>query len=143
MIRRVMPTSPPAAGTTRSKAKPKAATPAKTLGLTAAEVERAMLAKVATSALDPKQAAKLRLKPYTAAECKALRIWDSRQAVYKRALARHAPERWQWLLREAGAVDRISKGRVRAGQESPDAWLQLERLLLAVADKGALRLLAA
>ena len=76
-------------------------------------------------------------------ECKALRIWDSRQAVYKRALARHAPERWQWLLREAGAVDRISKGRVRAGQESPDAWLQLERLLLAVADKGALRLLAA
>lgn len=76
-------------------------------------------------------------------ECKALRIWDSRQATYKRALARHAPERWQWLLREAGAVDRISKGRVRAGQESPDAWLQLERLLLAVADKGALRLLAA
>ncbi|MCC7097923.1 MAG: DNA polymerase III subunit delta [Thermomonas sp.] len=76
-------------------------------------------------------------------ECKALRIWDSRQAVYKRALSRHTPERWQWLLREAGAVDRISKGRVRVGQESHDGWLQLERLLLAVADKGALRLLAA
>ena len=78
-----------------------------------------------------------------AAECKTLRIWDSRQAVYKRALARHPPERWQRLLREAGAVDRIAKGRVRAGQESHDAWLQLERLLRAIADKGALRLLAA
>ena len=48
----------------------------------------------------------------------------------------------QRLLVEAGGVDRISKGRVRPGRESADAWLQLERLLLAVADKGALRLLA-
>ena len=39
-------------------------------------------------------------------------------------------------------MDRISKGRGRVGEESTDAWLQLERLLLAVADKGALRLLA-
>ena len=77
-----------------------------------------------------------------AAECKAQRIWDAKQAVYKRALARHAPERWQQLLMEAGRVDRISKGRVRAGAETGDAWQQLERLLLAVADKGALRLLA-
>ena len=43
---------------------------------------------------------------------------------------------------EAGRVDRIAKGRVRIGEESPDAWLQLERLLLAMADKGAARLLA-
>lgn len=77
-----------------------------------------------------------------AAACKALRIWDSKQAVYKRALARHSPERWQRLLVEAGGVDRVSKGRVRLGKESSDAWQQLERLLLAVADKGALCLLA-
>lgn len=77
-----------------------------------------------------------------AAECKTLRIWDSKQAVYKRALARHAPERWERLLVEAGRVDRIAKGRVRPGKESFDAWLQLERLLLAVAEKSALRLLA-
>lgn len=77
-----------------------------------------------------------------AAECKALRIWDSKQAVYKRALARHAPERWQRCVVEAGRVDRIAKGRVRLGEEPADAWLQLERLLLAVADKGAIRLLA-
>jgi DNA polymerase-3 subunit delta len=77
-----------------------------------------------------------------AAECKAQRIWPAKEAVYRRAVARHAPERWQRLLVEAGGVDRISKGRVRPGRESADAWLQLERLLLAVADKGALRLLA-
>lgn len=77
-----------------------------------------------------------------AAECKAQRIWDSKQAVYKRALARHSPERWQRFLADAGSVDRISKGRVRFGQETTDAWQQLERLLLAVADQGAVRLLA-
>lgn len=76
-----------------------------------------------------------------AAECKALRVWDSKQAVYKRALGKHPPERWQRFLVEAGRVDRIAKGRVRIGEESPDAWLQLERLLLAMADKGAARLL--
>ena len=77
-----------------------------------------------------------------AAECKAQRIWPATEAVYKRALGRHPPERWQRFLAEAGRVDRISKGRGRIGEESTDAWLQLERLLLAVADKGALRLLA-
>lgn len=76
------------------------------------------------------------------AECKALRIWDSKQAVYKRALGKHPPERWQRFLAEAGRVDRIAKGRVRIGEESSDAWLQLERLLLAMADKDATRLLA-
>ena len=77
-----------------------------------------------------------------AAECKAQRIWDSKQAVYKRALGRHPPDRWQQFLIEAVRVDRVSKGRVRWGEESADAWQQLERLLLAVADKGAARLLA-
>lgn len=77
-----------------------------------------------------------------AAECKALRVWDAKQAVYKRALGRHPPERWQRWVVEAGRVDRIAKGRVRLGEEPADAWLQLERLLLAVADKAATRLLA-
>ena len=77
-----------------------------------------------------------------AAECKAQRIWPAKEAVYKRALSRHPPERWQRLLVAAGGVDRVSKGRMRPGRESHDAWLQLERLLLAVADPGAARLLA-
>ncbi len=77
-----------------------------------------------------------------AAECKAQRIWAAKEAVYKRALARHPPPRWLDFLVEAGRVDRVSKGRVRPGEESADAWLELERLLLAIADKGAARLLA-
>ncbi|MFT4178939.1 MAG: DNA polymerase III subunit delta [Thermomonas sp.] len=76
------------------------------------------------------------------AECKAQRIWPAKEAVYKRALGRYPPESWQRLLVEAGKVDRIAKGRVRLGSEPADAWLQLERLLLATADKGAARLLA-
>ena len=77
-----------------------------------------------------------------AAEIRAQRIWPAKEAVYKRALSRHPPQRWQDFLVEAGRVDRVSKGRVRLGEESADAWLQLERLLLAIADTGAARLLA-
>ena len=77
-----------------------------------------------------------------AAEFKAQRVWESKQAVYTRALKRHPPERWQRMLVEAGKVDRISTGCVRLGEESADAWQQLERLLLAVAEPGAVRLLA-
>ncbi len=77
-----------------------------------------------------------------AAEFKAQRVWDSKQAMYTRALKRHSPERWQRFVADISAVDRIAKGRVRVGDESADAWLQLERVLLAVADKRALGLLA-
>jgi DNA polymerase-3 subunit delta len=73
---------------------------------------------------------------------KAQRIWDSKQPMYKRALQRHAAPRWEQFVVEAGRVDRIAKGRFRAGEEPDDAWLQLERLLLAVADAKAVRLLA-
>ena len=76
------------------------------------------------------------------AEFKAQRIWPAKEAVYTRALKRHPAERWQRFVVEAGRVDRVSKGRVRLGEESADAWQQLERLLLAVADAGAARLLA-
>jgi DNA polymerase-3 subunit delta len=75
------------------------------------------------------------------AEFKAQRIWDSKQAMYTRALKRHAPPRWERFLAEAGRVDRISKGRDRAG-EPGDAWLALERLLIAIADPKAQALVA-
>ncbi len=77
-----------------------------------------------------------------AAEFKAQRVWDSKQAMYTRALKRHSPERWQRFVADVGRVDRIAKGRVRLGEESADPWLQLERVLLAVADKRAVGLLA-
>lgn len=76
-----------------------------------------------------------------AAEFKAQRIWDSRQAAYIRALKRHDPARWERFAAEAGKVDRIAKGRPRPGEEPTDAWVALERLLLAVAEPKALRLL--
>ncbi|MBX9403874.1 DNA polymerase III subunit delta [Lysobacter sp. BMK333-48F3] len=72
-----------------------------------------------------------------AAEFKAQRIWDSKQPMYRRALQRHDARRWEALLAQAGRVDRMAKGR-----EAGDAWVALERLLLAVAEPRALRLLA-
>lgn len=71
------------------------------------------------------------------AEFKAQRIWDSKQALYLRALKRHAAPRWQRFLAQAGHVDRMAKGRADG-----DPWLALERLLVAVAESRALPLLA-
>jgi DNA polymerase-3 subunit delta len=72
-----------------------------------------------------------------AAEFRAQQIWESRQAAYRRALARHPAPRWERFVAEAALVDRIAKGRA-----SGDAWVALERLLLAVADARAQALLA-
>lgn len=72
-----------------------------------------------------------------AGEFKAQRIWDSKQAVYRRALQRHASTgRWEAFLAQAGEVDRIAKGRAPG-----DAWQRLERLLLALANTRAARVL--
>ncbi|WP_222564959.1 DNA polymerase III subunit delta [Novilysobacter antarcticus] len=70
------------------------------------------------------------------AEFKAQRIWDSKQPMYHRALERHPPARWDAFVSRIGAVDRMAKGR-----EPGDPWLMLERVLLAVADPAAVRLL--
>jgi DNA polymerase III subunit delta len=69
------------------------------------------------------------------------RVWESKQAMYRRALQRHPVTQWAGMLAMAGQVDRISKGRGRPG-EPEDAWLALERLLLAIADAGARPMLA-
>lgn len=72
-----------------------------------------------------------------ASEFKAQRIWESKQALYRRALQRHAAPRWERFVAGAGRVDRIAKGRAPG-----DAWQALERLLLAVAEPRASALLA-
>lgn len=72
-----------------------------------------------------------------AAAFKAQRIWDARQPMYKRALQRHLPESWDTLIARVGVVDRMAKGRAQG-----DPWQALERVLLALADRGAMRLLA-
>ena len=70
-------------------------------------------------------------------EFRALRIWDSKQALYLRALKRHDAPHWSRFLAQAGQVDRIAKGRA-----SGDAWQMLERLLVAVAEPRAMKLMA-
>ncbi|KFN49656.1 DNA polymerase III subunit delta [Arenimonas composti] len=65
------------------------------------------------------------------------RIWDSKMAAYKRAAERHPPERWERFAAECGRIDRTAKGR-----GDGDPWLQLERLLVAIADARGRRLLA-
>jgi DNA polymerase-3 subunit delta len=72
-----------------------------------------------------------------AAAFKAQRIWESKEAAYRRALPRHDAARWEEFVAEVGRVDRSAKGRGEG-----DAWQRLERLLLAVADAGAARRLA-
>lgn len=76
-----------------------------------------------------------------AAAFKAQRVWDSKQAMYRRALQRHDADRWDRFVAGVGEIDRIAKGRGRVGEAS-DPWLALERLLLAVATPQALPLLA-
>lgn len=74
-----------------------------------------------------------------AAEMKSQGIWENKQAPFKRALQRHAnPARWDRFVAEASRIDRAAKGR-----GDGDAWLLLERLLLAIADAKAVKLLAA
>ncbi|WP_269790696.1 DNA polymerase III subunit delta [Stenotrophomonas sp. Iso1] len=71
-------------------------------------------------------------------EMKAKGIWESRQAPFKRALQRHPdPRRWERFVAEASLVDRMAKGRADG-----DPWLALERLLIALAEARAVRLLA-
>ena len=69
-----------------------------------------------------------------AAEFRAQRVWDSKQAVYMRALQRHPAPRWEQFLAAAGRIDRIAKGRAPG-----DPWQALERLLVAVAEPRAAR----
>jgi DNA polymerase-3 subunit delta len=65
------------------------------------------------------------------------RVWESKQALYRRALERHDEARWEAFAAELGRIDLMSKGRL-AG----DAWLALERLLSAIASAKARALLA-
>ena len=72
-----------------------------------------------------------------ASEFRAQRVWEAKQAVFRRALQRHGAGRWEQFLAEAGRIDRMAKGR-----EQGDPWQALERLLLAVAERRALPMLA-
>ena len=68
----------------------------------------------------------------------AQRIWDSKQVQFRRALERHDASRWESFAIEAGRIDRMSKGRAEG-----DPWVAMERLLAAVAQPRARKLLSA
>ena len=56
------------------------------------------------------------------------RAWAQRRALVGKALRRHPAPVWLGFVRRSAQLDRILKGR-----ETGDVWLELERLLLAVA----------
>jgi DNA polymerase-3 subunit delta len=60
---------------------------------------------------------------------RAERIWPAREALYRKALLRGEGAHWQRCLLHAGWIDRIAKGRAIG-----DAWQELERLVLAIAE---------
>ena len=57
-------------------------------------------------------------------------VWQSKQAVYAKALQRYPSHIWQSLLSRCLSLDKIIKG-----QQSGDAWLVLESILLVAAGK--------
>lgn len=69
---------------------------------------------------------------------RAANVWDSRKAEYQKLLRRHPAATWERFAIECGRIDRMSKGR-----EAGDAWLALERLLVAVTQSRAAGLVGA
>jgi len=74
------------------------------------------------------QLARLAAAPNLSSALRNERIWPAREGMYRKAIARADAGHWERCLADAGLIDRISKGRA-----SGDAWLQLERLLVAIA----------
>ena len=98
------------------------------MGWVAAEVRRiAAYAAVAASGGDVGSA------------MRADRVWESRQALYRRALQRHSASHWERFVGLCAQIDRIAKGRADG-----DPWQVLDRLLAAIAEpKATRRLLSA
>lgn len=57
------------------------------------------------------------------------RIWDAKQAGFRRALKAGNTAHWERCIVQAGLIDRISKGRAGG-----DAWIEIERLITAIAN---------
>ena len=61
------------------------------------------------------------------------RLWESKQAMFRRAIGRGSARHFEHLLGDCARIDRISKGRAGG-----DAWLELERLIVGIAAPRAL-----
>ena len=61
------------------------------------------------------------------------RMWDAREKFFRKVLGRAGPGHWEDCLVQAARVDRLSKGRGFG-----DAWVELERLLVMIAQPNAM-----
>lgn len=73
-----------------------------------------------------------------AAALQAGRVWESRQAAYRKLIQRLGPAGCQRLLSACAELDRASKGR-----SDEDPWRLMERVLVALAAPRGIALLAA
>lgn len=80
---------------------------------------------------------RLAAAPNPAQAFRAERIYPAREAIYRKALQRGDLAHWEQCLAQAARIDRVSKGR-GAG----DAWIELERLVAAMALTRGAHLLA-
>jgi DNA polymerase III subunit delta len=80
---------------------------------------------------------RLAAAPNPAQAFRSERIYPAREGIYRKALQRGGLGHWEQCLAQAARIDRISKGR-----GSGDAWVELERLLAAMALPRSAHLLA-
>jgi DNA polymerase-3 subunit delta len=66
---------------------------------------------------------------------RAERLWDAREKLLRKVLARADRAHWEQCLAQAARIDRVSKGREIGadGKAIGDAWREFERLLVAIA----------
>ena len=67
-----------------------------------------------------------------AAQAKVERVWQAREQMFRQALRRAPRDHWLQCLARAARIDRVAKGR-----EIGDAWLEAERLIVAIAEPRA------
>jgi DNA polymerase-3 subunit delta len=72
--------------------------------------------------------ARLAAAPNLANAFRVERMWDAREKFFRKVLGRAGPGHWEDCLAQAARVDRLSKGRGIG-----DAWIELERLLVMIA----------
>ena len=72
-----------------------------------------------------------------AAQAKTERLWQAREQMFRQALRRAPRDHWLQCLARAARIDRIAKGR-----EIGDAWLETERLIVAIAEPRVAKALA-
>lgn len=78
------------------------------------------------------QLARIAAAPNLAIGLRAEHLWSAREQFFRKVLGRADSRHWQDCLLQSARVDRLSKGRGRG-----DAWIELERLLLMIAQPNA------